>query len=168
MKKNQLPGSIWKSPVQFLACGFGSGAMPYAPGTFGTLAAIPLYLLMHALSLPVYLGITVLLFLVGIWLCEKTARALGVHDHSGIVWDEIVGFLVTMTAIPFNAWWILLGFVFFRVFDIIKPWPIHWLDRRVPGGFGIMLDDVLAGIYAWVCVKLLSQWSALVSVIAGP
>ena len=134
-----------------------------APGTFGTLAGIPLYLVMQPLPVTYYIVVTAFLFLLGVWLCDVTARGLGVHDHSGIVWDEIVGYLITMTAIPLNAWWMLLGFVFFRIFDILKPWPIQWLDKKVPGGFGIMLDDLLAGLFAWVCLKLLSQWSAFVA-----
>lgn len=155
MKRNQLPVSIWKNPVHLLACGLGTGAMPFAPGTFGTLAAIPLYLLLQEWSLLPYLAITTLLFLVGIFLCQITARDLGVHDHGGIVWDEVVGYLVTMTAAPAGWGWVVAGFVLFRFFDILKPWPIHWLDRQLHGGVGIMLDDVLAGIYGLLCLQLL-------------
>lgn len=124
--------------------------MPFAPGTFGTLAAIPVYLLMAPLSLPVYLLITLAAFALGVYLCGYTSRSLGVHDHSGIVWDEIVGFMITMIAVPNEFWWIVAGFVLFRLFDIVKPWPIKWVDTHLQGGFGIMFDDVLAGIFALI------------------
>jgi phosphatidylglycerophosphatase A len=153
MKKNRLPAQFWKNPVHLLAVGFGSGAAPYAPGTFGTVAAVPLYLVLHWLPLPWYLGATLLSFLLGIWLCGATARDLGVHDHSGIVWDEFVGYLVTMTAAPAGWIWVAAGFVLFRFFDVVKPWPIHWADRQVSGGLGIMLDDVLAGAYSLACLQ---------------
>jgi len=149
------PRQIWlTSPWYFLAFGFGSGLMRRAPGTFGTLAAVPLWMLLAPQSLPVYLGVTLLAFLLGIVICDRTAHALGVHDHPGIVWDEVVGFLLTMAAAP-CAWWApVLGFIAFRMFDILKPWPIRWVDRRVTGGFGIMLDDVLAALPAWATVQL--------------
>lgn len=148
MKRNHAPPSVWRNPVHFLAFGFGSGAAPYAPGTFGTLVAIPAYLLLRPLPLPLYLVLTGLLFIAGVALCGRTARDIGVHDHSGIVWDEIVGYLLTMAAVPSGWPWIAGGFAAFRFFDIVKPWPIRRLDRDVGGGFGIMLDDVLAGLYA--------------------
>jgi phosphatidylglycerophosphatase A len=119
---------------------------------------------MMGLSSVAYIAVTVVLFIAGIWICNVTARDFRVHDHSGIVWDEIVGYLITMAFIPFDWLWVALGFLFFRIFDILKPWPIRWLDRRIPGGMGIMLDDVLAGVYAWVCLKLASQWEALHSI----
>lgn len=150
MKRNRVPPSVWRNPVHFLACGFGSGAMPVAPGTFGTLVAIPIYLLLEPLALWTYLAVTALLFLVGIGLCETTARDFGVHDHGGIVWDEIVGYLVTMSLAPSGWQWIVAGFLLFRLFDILKPWPIRSLDRGVTGGVGIMIDDFLAGIYSAV------------------
>lgn len=146
---NRAPASIWRRPVHFLAFGFGSGAAPFAPGTFGTLAAIPLYWLLSTLPLSIYLAVLGVAGLVGIYLCERTSHDLGVHDHSGIVWDEFVGYLLTMAAVPFSWQAALWGFIMFRVFDVIKPWPVRTVDRRVAGGFGIMLDDVLAGIYAW-------------------
>lgn len=150
----KTPASVWRNPVHFLAFGCGSGTVPVAPGTFGTLAALPLYLLLAPLGLWTYLTVTALLAVVGVWLCHVTARDLGVHDHSGIVWDEIVGFLVTMTAAPEGWQWVILGFVLFRLFDIVKPWPIGWADRRVHGGLGIMLDDVLAALYAALLLQL--------------
>ena len=155
---NKAPASIWRNPVHFLAFGFGSGAAPVAPGTFGTVVAIPIYLLMQPLTLWVYVLVTLLLTAIGVWLCHVTSRDLGVHDHSGIVWDEIVGYLITMVAAPPDWQWVIVGFVLFRLFDIVKPWPIGWVDRRVQGGLGIMLDDVLAAVYAGVVLQITVLW----------
>ncbi|MFQ3229726.1 phosphatidylglycerophosphatase A [Reinekea sp.] len=144
--------------VHFLAFGFGSGAAPKAPGTFGTLMAIPLYLLLAQLPLWAYVVALVVSFAVGIYLCEQASKDMGVHDHGGIVWDEFVGFWIAMTALPFHWAWILAGFVLFRIFDILKPWPISWLDKRVHGGLGIMIDDVLAGLFALIILQLANHW----------
>ncbi|PVZ72552.1 phosphatidylglycerophosphatase A family protein [Pelagibaculum spongiae] len=151
----QTPDSIWKNPVHFLAFGFGSGAAPVAPGTFGTLAAVPLFLLMSPLSLWAYAVITLLICLVGVWICGKTSSDIGVHDHGGIVWDEFAGYLITMFALPFSWQSIVGGFIVFRIFDIFKPWPIKWLDQKVHGGLGIMLDDILAGVFSCLVMHLL-------------
>jgi len=139
---------LLRRPAHFLAFGFGSGLFPKAPGTAGTLVAVPLAFILRDLDLPVFLALTAVLFIVGVWLCGRTADDLGVHDHSGIVWDEIVGYLVTVAWVPREGLWLVAGFVLFRLFDIWKPWPISTLDRRVKGGFGIMLDDLLAGLVA--------------------
>lgn len=148
--KNKLtPKQIVSDPILFLAFGFGSGLAKKAPGTFGTLAAVPLYLaLVQAQSLFVYSVVTLLVILVGVWICGQAAEKLGEHDFGGIVWDEIAGLLVTMWLVPFTWQAVALGFILFRVFDIVKPWPIRWIDRQVHGGLGIMLDDVLAGVFA--------------------
>ena len=135
-------------PVDFLALGFGAGLVPIGPGTAGTVVAIPLYLMLQTLSLPIYLACVAVAFIAGIGICAHAARRLGVHDHPGIVWDEIAGYLVTMIAAPTGWVWVVAGFVLFRLFDIAKPWPIRWLDRQVHGGLGIMLDDLLAGVFA--------------------
>ncbi len=147
--------AVWRNPVHFLAFGFGSGLAPKAPGTFGTLAAIPLYLLMTLLPLSGYLLVLLVSAVLGIYLCGRTARDMGVHDHPGIVWDEFVGFWITMLFVPVQWYWILAGFALFRLFDIWKPWPIRVVDQKVEGGFGIMLDDVLAGVYALLVLQLL-------------
>lgn len=152
--RQSTPPSVWRHPLHFLAFGCGAGAVPVAPGTAGTLVAVPVYLLLAQYELAWYLGITLAMLLLGIWLCAVTARDLGVHDHAGIVWDEIVGFLITMIAVPPVWYLVVLGFVLFRLFDILKPWPIGWADRRVHGGTGIMLDDVLAGVYAALLLQL--------------
>lgn len=141
--------TVFSSPVHFLAFGFGSGLSPWAPGTAGTVAAIPLYLLLAQLPLWGYFVALVMVSIAGIWICGESSRRLGVHDHGGIVWDEFAGFLVTMLAAPQGWLWIVIGFFAFRVFDVWKPWPVRLADRDVPGGFGIMLDDLLAGVYAW-------------------
>lgn len=147
---------ILKNPVHFLAFGFGAGLAPKAPGTAGTLVAVPLYVaLVSFLDFYLYLGVVIVAFAVGIYLCAKTASDLGVHDHGGIVWDEFVGFWVTMILVPLTWYWLVAGFLFFRVFDIVKPFPIGWLDRKVHGGLGIMLDDLIAGIYAGIVLHLL-------------
>lgn len=154
MAKNniKIPVTYLKNPVHFISLGFGTGLMPKAPGTFGTIAAIPVYLLISDLSLLYFLMITALITLAGIYMADYTSKALGVHDHSGIVIDEIAGYLITMIAVPFDWKWVLAGFVLFRIFDILKPWPISWLDTKVKGGFGIMIDDVLAGLFALACL----------------
>ena len=145
------------NPAHFLSLGFGAGLAPAAPGTFGTLVAVPLYLVIAQFALPWYLAVVAAGFCGGIWLCGYTGKALGVDDHGGIVWDEIVGFWVTMIAVP-PAWqWILLGFVLFRIFDIVKPWPVGFADRRLRGGLGVMFDDLLAGLYALACMHIALQ-----------
>lgn len=145
-----------RNPVHFLAIGFGSGLAPYMPGTFGTLAAVPLVWLCAAyLSFNQYLAITLITCIVGIWLCGKTAEDMQVHDDSSIVWDEIAGMMITMIAIPINLPNLLAGFLLFRFFDIVKPWPISLLDKHIHGGFGIMIDDILAGVLALICMLAL-------------
>lgn len=148
--------TVFSSPVHFLAFGFGSGLSPFAPGTAGTLAAIPLYLLLVQLPLWGYLLALLAVSLVGIWICGESARRLGVHDYGGIVWDEFAGFLLTMLAAPTGWVWIVAGFFLFRLFDVWKPWPVRVADRDIPGGLGIMLDDILAGIYAFLALQLLA------------
>ena len=148
MNPNLPNVSMLRHPVHFLSLGFGSGLAPKAPGTFGTIAAIPLYLALATTSSEIYISITIALFLIGIYLCQVTATALGVHDHGAIVWDEIVGFLVTMSFVKYSLISVIVGFLLFRLFDILKPWPISWLDKKVQGGLGIMLDDLLAAVFA--------------------
>jgi phosphatidylglycerophosphatase A len=145
---SKTPASIWRNPIHFLAFGLGSGAAPKAPGTFGTLAAIPLWLLFADLPIISYIAVIVVTSLVGIWLCGQTSKDLGVHDHGGIVWDEFVGLWITYIALPEGWLWVLFGFLLFRLFDIWKPWPIGWADSKVSGGLGIMLDDIFAGFMA--------------------
>jgi len=142
-----LKQALFASPQNFFALGAGSGLAPVAPGTFGTLAAIPLLFIMPANPL-FYAAITVALFLVGIHFCDSCTAYLNTHDHPAIVWDEWVGLLVAMFMVPVNIITVILGFALFRFFDVLKPWPIGWADKQVSGGLGIMIDDVLAGIMA--------------------
>ncbi len=144
----KIPPRLLRNPLHFLSLGFGSGLSPFAPGTFGTVAAVPLYLLLAQLPLAYYLLAVLAAFAIGVYLCGYTSAALGEHDHSGIVWDEFVGFWITMIAVPATWQWILAGFVLFRLFDIFKPWPVKVADAKMKGGFGIMFDDVLAGLLA--------------------
>lgn len=146
---------LLKRPVCFLGLGFGSGLAPKAPGTFGTVAALPIYWLIKDLPLAIYLVITLLAFIAGIWICQQSADWLGKDDPSAVVWDEIVGYLITMIAAPSGWQWIVLGFVLFRLFDIVKPWPISWADKSLHGGLGIMVDDVIAGLFAGIILQLL-------------
>ena len=151
--KHPVPDSVWRNPIHFLAFGCGSGTVDKAPGTFGTLAAIPLYLLIQDLSVSNYFLVLILSALAGIFICGKTSHDLGVHDHSGIVWDEFVGYWITMWMAPEGWSYIILGFILFRIFDIWKPWPISLADKHVHGGFGIMFDDILAGIFAFFALQ---------------
>ena len=142
----KVKASLLKNPVHLLSLGFGSGLAPKAPGTFGTLVAVPLCLLLQPLGALAYLAIAVAAGIVGIWLCQATAKRLGVHDHPAIVWDEIAGYLLAMALLA-PTWYNLMGaFLLFRYFDIMKPSLIGWCDRNLQGGLGIMADDLLAGV----------------------
>ncbi|SEQ99776.1 phosphatidylglycerophosphatase A [Solimonas aquatica] len=151
---------ILSTPEHLLAFGFGAGLAPRAPGTFGTLVGVLLFLPLLWLPWLLYAGLVALLFVAGCWICGESARLLGVHDYGGIVFDEIVGYLIAAAPLVYAApagpgGWALgmfLAFVLFRLFDIAKPWPIRVLDRRVGGGLGIMADDVLAGLVAALCL----------------
>jgi len=135
-------------PVHFLALGFGSGLAPVAPGTFGSLVGLLFAWAIAPFGFAWLLAATLAAVLAGVWICGESARRLGVHDHPAIVWDEVAGMMITMLAVP-DAWWgAPLAFVLFRLFDIAKPWPIREVDHGLGGGAGIMLDDVLAGIFA--------------------
>ncbi|MEC7690337.1 MAG: phosphatidylglycerophosphatase A [Pseudomonadota bacterium] len=141
-----------KNPVHFCALGFGSGLIPLMPGTFGSLAAIPLILLFAPAGNFIFITATILSCIAGVYFCGKTATDMGVHDHGSIVWDEVAGMLLTFLFVPLSMSTLIAGFVLFRIFDILKPWPIGPVDKTVHGGLGIMLDDILAGIMA--CVSL--------------
>jgi phosphatidylglycerophosphatase A len=153
-KNNLTPRQILSDPVLFLAFGFGSGLAKKAPGTFGTVAAIPVYWLFVQSGFLFYSVLTVIVTVTGIWICGIAAEKLDEHDFGGIVWDEIAGYLITMWLVPFSWQAAALGFVLFRIFDILKPWPIKWIDQKVHGGLGIMLDDVLAAVFAGALLVL--------------
>ena len=137
-----------RDPVLLLAFGFGTGLAPKAPGTFGTLPGVLLAWLTLSLSMEWRIGIAAALIVFGIWLCGEAARRIGVHDHPGIVWDEIAGMYLVLLVTPVSIPLWLLAFGLFRLFDIWKPWPIRDLDHRLGGGTGIMLDDLVAALYA--------------------
>ena len=139
-------------PTHFLGFGFGSGLIPLMPGTMGSLAAMPLVLVMSYLPLTIYLIITIVAAVLGILICQKVSDDLGVHDHGSIVWDEIVGMMIVFIAIPISWHSLLLGFILFRIFDIVKPWPISYFDKNVHGGWGIMVDDLIAGVFSLACL----------------
>ncbi|MGC1550304.1 MAG: phosphatidylglycerophosphatase A [Rhodanobacter sp.] len=143
----------------WLACGFGSGLTPVAQGTFGSLAAILPWLLLRHLSLSLYVLVIVLGFAVGVWACNVAGRALGVDDHRSLVWDEFIGQWIALIPALLAPWWaVVIGFVLFRLFDVWKPWPIRWLDRHLKGGMGVMVDDVVAGIFAAVVLVVVLHY----------
>lgn len=142
-------------PAHFFSLGFGTGLAKKAPGTFGTLIGFPLFWLIAGLSVPVQFTVIAALFFIGIYFCETTGKALGVSDHGAIVWDEIVAMMLVLTVTP-NQWqWWFVAFLLFRLFDIWKPVPIRQCDAKIKGGLGVMLDDLLAAIYAIISLKAL-------------
>ncbi len=146
---------ILRQPVHLVAFGFGTGLSPYAPGTFGTLVGIPVVLLVAPWGFAAHALVALMAFAAGVYVCGASARRLGVHDHGGIVWDEVTGYVITMLAAPPEPVWLVTGFALFRFFDIVKPWPIREADHSLRGGLGIMLDDVLAAIYAGAILHLI-------------
>ncbi|MCG6344858.1 phosphatidylglycerophosphatase A [Vibrio fluvialis] len=157
------------NPWHLLATGFGSGLSPVVPGTTGTLASVPFYLLLAQLPLTLYIVVVIAASLIGIKICQVTSDDMQVHDHGSIVWDEFAGFWITMLIVPmlqlpvFEWKWLLAGFVLFRFFDMVKPWPIGWLDKRVHGGLGIMLDDLVAGVMSALALALVGYWAGWLS-----
>lgn len=149
--KRLSPSNFW----HILATGFGSGLSPKAPGTAGSLAAVPFCYLLGLASLPLKAAIIVVAFAIGVYACQKATDAIGIDDHGGIVWDEFVGMFITVACLPNTLAWLIAGFVVFRIFDIWKPWPIGPIDAKLKGGLGIMLDDVIAGVFALVVLKLI-------------
>jgi phosphatidylglycerophosphatase A len=150
--------NLWKNPIHLLAFGFGVGLSPKFPGTLGTLLAVPIYyFLLSPLPLRVYLLVLLFFILMGCWICRITTKALGIDDYPGIVLDEMLGYWVTMIALPATWYFMVLAFFWFRVFDIWKPWPISWVEEKVKGGVGVVLDDLLAGIVAWAVLLLVNH-----------
>jgi phosphatidylglycerophosphatase A len=161
MRARLTARQVYSNPIYFLAYGFGSGLAPRAPGTAGTLVGVIVYVLLTPVSNWLYWLITAVLFVLGIFICGYSARRLGVEDPGEVNWDEVVGYLITMAIMPHallvqGGWlWVALGFALFRAFDIFKPWPIRWFDRNIGGGFGIMLDDLIAAIPAAAVLYIL-------------
>ncbi|KEY60572.1 phosphatidylglycerophosphatase A [Serratia sp. DD3] len=147
------------NPWHLLATGFGSGLSPIMPGTMGSIAAIPFWLLLIQLPWPLYLLVLIFSSGIGIYLCHKTSKDMQVDDHGSIVWDEFVGMWITLMMLPVHNWqWVISGFVVFRILDIWKPWPIRWFDRNLHGGLGIMIDDIIAGVLAAVVIYLMGYY----------
>jgi phosphatidylglycerophosphatase A len=156
MSESQNPTvALLKNPVMFLALGFGSGLSPKAPGTAGSAVALLLMPLLNMLPAWWYGLMIVLAFWAGTAICNYADSRLTGKDHSSIVWDEFVGLWLALASVPATWTWWLGGFLLFRVFDILKPWPISVLDKKIPGGFGIMFDDLVAGAMVWVAMSVL-------------
>jgi phosphatidylglycerophosphatase A len=145
------------NPIHFLAVGLGSGLSPIMPGTMGSLMAIPVWLLFYGLQPTLYWVFILVTFIFGCFICQKTSDDTHTHDSGHIVWDEFVGMWITLFFIPqLSVMWIAIAFVAFRIFDMAKPWPIRWFDKRIPGGFGIMVDDVIAAIFSSFTVYIMT------------
>lgn len=159
-EENPLKRIALKNPVHLLALGLGSGLLRPAPGTWGSaLGTLLGVMLLALLGTKTFLILTALCFVLGCYLCQKTADDMGVHDHCAIVWDEFVGVFIVLAAIPtLSLDWILTAFILFRFFDILKPFPIRYFDKKLESGFGIMVDDVLAAIYAVIVILLIQGW----------
>lgn len=157
MSKNPLSFIQLYNPIHFLAVGFGSGLIKKAPGTWGSLVGLIVgYFLLSYFGSIFFAFLTALCFLLGIYLCQKTADDMGVHDHGAIVWDEIVGIFIVLLSLPnLSAFWLCTAFIAFRFFDILKPYPIRYFDHKLENGFGIMFDDLLAAIYTIFVLFLL-------------
>lgn len=153
-----VPKTVWTNPLHFIAFGFGTGTIPFAPGTFGTLIAVPFYLALQSFATLNYFIITLFITGASIWICHKATQDIGIDDHQGMCLDEIVGYLVTMIGAPHGWLWVAIGFGLFRFFDIVKPWPIRYVDANVHGGFGMILDDVLAGILSCLVIQVLAHF----------
>jgi phosphatidylglycerophosphatase A len=157
MSKGQTPPDlvrqVLRDPVHLLAFGLGSGLLPVAPGTWGSLLAVGIFWLLPPVPAGLMGAALAAAFVAGCVICGTSARRLGVHDHGGIVLDEIVAMLLVLSVTPRTPLWTLVAFLAFRLFDVVKPWPIREADHRIPGGLGIMLDDVLAAVYAALAVR---------------
>ncbi|OGT41589.1 MAG: hypothetical protein A3F13_03205 [Gammaproteobacteria bacterium RIFCSPHIGHO2_12_FULL_40_19] len=149
------PHSIWRNPIHFIACGFGFGTFPWFPGTIGTLVAVPLAMTLSRTSLWFYILACVVFFGVGVYCCGITNRDFGTDDHPAAVIDEIATFPIVMIAVPMTWYYLLIGFLLFRFFDIVKPGPIRWVDKNVHNGFGVMLDDLLAALCTFCILQII-------------
>ena len=147
--------------ILFLATGFYSGYAPKAPGTVGSLVAIAPFFLLQQLPIWGYILAVTVAILIGIAICHMADQLMQSHDNKAIVWDEFCGLWIALFMLPDGWHWILIGFVLFRFFDIIKPFPISWLDKRIEGGLGVMIDDVVAGLFALIGIQLLVYFTAI-------
>jgi phosphatidylglycerophosphatase A len=160
----KLSARLLRDPVHLLALGFGTGLSPVAPGTFGTLLALPLAVGLLEMPTMAAIAAVAIFVLGGIWICGESARRLGCHDHPGIVWDEIAAFAALAMVLPAGLPWLGLGFLLFRLFDIVKPWPIRELDHRMRGGLGIILDDLAAACFAAIAVRLIEAVATVIGI----
>ena len=150
-----------RHPAHVIALGFGSGLAPVAPGTAGTLVAFPIHwVLASYLSEPVHAIAIAMMFIIGVWASDVTGRAMGISDHSGMVCDEIVAMLIILMVVPTGLLWWGVAFLLFRIFDVLKPPPIRYIDQTIKGGFGVMLDDILAAFYALLVLAVIQRWVA--------
>ncbi len=154
LNQKQIARLAFSNPWHYLSCGLGSGLLPRMPGTWGSLIAIPFFYVFNKLPLWQYGILLIITFAVGVALCGYSEKAFRKKDHSSIVWDEMVGMWITLCHAPFRLDVLIVGFILFRIFDIFKPWPINWLQKHLPGGWGVMADDAAAGIAAWVLLQL--------------
>lgn len=154
LSRQQIARLVWTNPIHYLSCGLGSGLLPRMPGTWGSLMAIPFFYVFSHFLLWQYILLLLITFGVGVALCGYSEKAFGKKDHSSIVWDEMVGMWITLCHAPFRWDVVIIGFILFRFFDIFKPWPISWLQKRLPGGWGVMTDDAAAGVAAWLLLQL--------------
>ena len=146
---------VFGHPAHFLAFGFGAGLSRFAPGTAGTLVGFPLYWLIGSRTSPLeMLAFVAVLFAIGVWACDITGRHLGISDHGGMCWDEIVAFLLILEIAPDALAWQIAAFFLFRIFDVVKPSPIRELEKRIKGGFGVMFDDILAAGYTLLALAI--------------
>lgn len=154
LNQKEISRLVWSNPLHYLSCGLGSGLLPRMPGTWGSLMAIPFFYVFTQLSLWQYGFLLIVTFALGVALCGYSEKAFRKKDHSSIVWDEMVGMWITLCHAPFRIDVLIIGFILFRIFDIWKPWPINWLQKHLPGGWGVMTDDAVAGLIAFILVQL--------------
>ncbi len=153
---SQSPQHLLGHPAGWIASGFGSGFSPRAPGTVGSAVALLPWWWLRTLSLPLYAIAIAIAFAIGVWASAWVVRRSGVQDPQVVVWDEFVGAWIALAAAPIGWIWMLAGFALFRAFDIWKPWPVNWADEKIGGGLGVMLDDVIAGVYALIVMQAAS------------
>jgi len=158
---NSTPQKRVKQFILFWATGFGVGYSPIAPGTLGTIIAIPVYHFLSNIVSPIYEITLIGFFFLSVWISENAERVFGKQDDPRIVIDEMIGFLITMLWVPKATLFIILGFILFRFFDILKPFPIRLIDKKLRGGFGVVLDDVMAGVYANIILHIISFYFTL-------
>jgi phosphatidylglycerophosphatase A len=158
IQKSDLPKKVFSDWKYFLGFGFGSGLLPLVPGTWGTLATVPLIWILSFYSPIIYISLTLLILGLGAWISDRLSQELGVHDYGGVNIDEVAGFLITMYPFSYSLKNLMLGFVLFRFFDMVKPFPINWIDKNIHGGIGMMIDDVAAAFLSILTMYFILYW----------